>query len=242
MDYEDLLELVRNRRSIRRFKTDPIPDEYVDKIIEAACWAPSGLNLQPWEFFVVKKKELKDGIVQAIIDSNRAQHPGIELTREASQGDKRQPSPGGEPTDFRIAPAFILLFGDTRTKAGLPMLNETSPHGRESILNSSLANAFLYMHLAATTLGLASQWVSKVQVPLVHYQLKNLLGIPDDLEVYDMMAVGYPAEKPEPKLMRDREKMVHYDSCGKEDFRTDEEVNEFTRRTRVWTNATKRRG
>lgn len=242
MDYEGLLELVKNRRSVRRFRTDPIPDEYLEKIIESACWAPSGFNLQPWEFFVVKKQELKDSIVQAITDYSRAHYPGIELAREARQGDKWQPSPGGEPTDYRNAPAFIILFGDTRTKMGLPMLIRFSPHERESIYNSSLANAFLYMHLAATTLGLASQWVSDVQVPLVHYQLKNLLGIPDEMEVYDMMAVGYPAAKPRPKLMRDKEKMVHYDFCGKEDFRTDEEVNDFTRRTRVWTIATIRRG
>ena len=117
-----------------------------------------------------------------------------------------------------------------------------SPHERESIFNSSLANAFLYMHLAATTLGLASQWVSDVQVPLVHCWLKNLLEIPEELEVYDMMAVGYPASKPRPKLMRAREKMVHYDSCSKENFRTDEEVNDFIRRTRAWTIATIRRG
>jgi len=242
MDYEDLLELVKNRRSVRRFKSNPIPNEYVEKIIEAACWAPSGFNLQPWEFLVVNKQELKDGIVQAITDYSRAHYPGIELTREAWQGDKWQPLPGGEPADYRIAPTFIILFGDTRTKTGLPMLIRFSPNERESIFNSSLANAFLYMHLAATALGLASQWVSDVQVPLVHYQLKNLLGIPDELEVYDMMAVGYPDSKPRPKLMRDKEKMVHYDSCGKEDFRTDGEVNDFIRRTRTWTIATIRRG
>ena len=83
MDYEGLLELVKNRRSVRRFLTDPIPDEYVEKIIEAACWAPSGFNLQPWEFVVVKKQELKDSIVQAITNYSRAHYPGIELAREA---------------------------------------------------------------------------------------------------------------------------------------------------------------
>ena len=60
MDYESLLELLNTRRSIRRFKPEPIPDEYVDKIIEAARLAPSAFNAQPWEFVVVKKKELKD--------------------------------------------------------------------------------------------------------------------------------------------------------------------------------------
>ena len=110
----------------------------------------------------------------------------------------------------------------------------------QSVFNSSLASAFLYMHLAATTLGLASQWVTAVQEPLVHCLLKDLLGIPIEMEVYDMMAVGYPASKPKPKLMRAKEKMVHYDYCGTENFRTDEEVNDFVRRTRTWVMAAHR--
>ena len=46
MDYANLLELVKKRRSIRSFKPEPIPDEYVDKIIEVARWAPSAANSQ----------------------------------------------------------------------------------------------------------------------------------------------------------------------------------------------------
>ena len=42
MDYASFLDLVKNRRTIRRFKPDSIPDDYIDKIIEAARWAPSG--------------------------------------------------------------------------------------------------------------------------------------------------------------------------------------------------------
>ena len=62
MDYDSLLELVKKRRSIRRFKPDPIPDEYVDKIIKVARWAPSGFNMQPLEFVVFKKPDLKNKI------------------------------------------------------------------------------------------------------------------------------------------------------------------------------------
>lgn len=231
MDYDSLLELVKKRRSIRRFKPDPIPDEYVDKIIEAARWAPSGFNSQPWDFIVVKKQELKDSIVQ-FISEYWAQIPRMESTRAPWQ-KVWQPQPK-EPMDYSNAPVFIILFGDTRTKVGLPIGVRFDPYRSQLIYSASLANTFLYMHLAATTLGLASQWVSGVQVPLVHCLLKDLLGIPEELEVYDMMAVGYPASKPRPKLMRAKEKMVHYDYCGKEDFRTDEEVNDFVRRTRTW--------
>jgi len=236
MNYESFLELVKKRRSIRRFKPDPIPDEYVDKLIEAARWAPSGFNLQPWEFVVVKKQELKDSIVQ-LSKEHRAQAARMELTREPWQKSASWYSKFKE-MDYSSAPVSIILFGDTRTQLGLPMFIRFDYSMRQSIFISSLAHAFLYMHLAATTLGLATQWVSSVGLPSTHCLIKDLLGIPRELEIYDMMAVGYPAVKSRPKLMRAREKMVHYDYCGKEDFRTDEEVNDFIRRTRTWVVAT----
>ena len=59
MEYASLLSLVQQRRSIHRFKPDPIPDEYIEKILEVARWAPSGLNMQPWEFIVVKSRSSK---------------------------------------------------------------------------------------------------------------------------------------------------------------------------------------
>lgn len=240
MNYEGLLELVKSRRSIRRFKPDPIPDEYVDKIIEVARWAPSGFNSQPWEFIVVKKQELKDKIVQ-LASEYSAQSVRMEASREPWLGPTRSPQIGGA-MGYSNAPVFIIMFGDTRTQVGLPMPVRFDYRRCQTIYISSLASAFLYMHLAATALGLASQWVSCVQVPLAHCSIKDMLGIPMEMEVYDMMAVGYPAVKPRPKLMRAKEEIVHYDYCGEEDFRTDDEVNDFARRTRTWVIGTHRRG
>ena len=60
MDYDSLLELVKNRRSIRKFKTDPVSDEHIDKILEVARQAPSGLNSQPWEFIVITDPAMLD--------------------------------------------------------------------------------------------------------------------------------------------------------------------------------------
>ncbi len=68
MDYENLLSIVKERRSCRRFKPDSIPDDYVKKIIDMARWAPSGANSQPWEFLVVKKKDLRQKISQFVKD------------------------------------------------------------------------------------------------------------------------------------------------------------------------------
>ena len=83
MKYEDLIELFESRRSIRKFKSDPVPDEYVDKIIEAARLAPAGFNSQPWEFVVIKDKMLKDKIVQVIDDYKISQFDTMETFRES---------------------------------------------------------------------------------------------------------------------------------------------------------------
>ena len=67
MKYENFLELLKYRRSIRKFRPDPIPDEYVTRILDAAHYAMSGANSQPWEFIVVKHPEVKEGIYQAYL-------------------------------------------------------------------------------------------------------------------------------------------------------------------------------
>ncbi|MFC1917373.1 nitroreductase family protein [Chloroflexota bacterium] len=233
MDYNDFLSLVKKRRSIRRFKPDPVSDDLVDKILEAAIWAPSGFNLQPWEFVVVKDKKLKDDIVK-IIRADISYHDGMEVAREEWQGKTLPPryQKEKEYDDFSRAPVFILLFGDIRSNAGLPMRRRYSHDGTEQAYTSGLASAFLHMSLAATTLGLANQWVSAVGSPYPHCMIKELLGIPVALEIYDMMALGYPAYAPGPKPMREKQEMVHYDYCGVEAFRTDEQVREFIRKIR----------
>lgn len=55
----DTFELIKTRRSIRKFTDKPVSDEVIDMIIEAGTWAPSGLNNQPWKFAVIKDRDLK---------------------------------------------------------------------------------------------------------------------------------------------------------------------------------------
>jgi len=218
MDYDSLLELVKKRRSIRKFKPEPIPDEYVDKITEVARWSPSGANSQPWEFIVIKKQELRHRIIELIKEYNNLMHK-MELAREP---ELRFIS---APAGWVRAPVFILLCGDTRTKEAYP-LNVTLQRGSETFL-SSLASAFLYMTLAVTTLGLGGQWVSAIGTPYVQSLTKDLLRIPKELEIYDMLAIGYPDTEPRPRLVRAKEEMVHYDRYDKTKYRTEQQIKEF---------------
>lgn len=222
MDYQSLLELVKRRRSIRRFKPEPIPDEYVDKIIEAARWAPSGANSQPWEFIVIRKEETKQKIVQ-LIKEHQALTSKMEFTREPALRTLGQLKV--ERFGYEDAPVFIILCGDTRTKEAYP-LNTTLQRG-QSVFDSSLASAFLYMQLAVTTLGLGGQWVSAIRNVFVQCLVKDLLGIPNELEIYDMLAVGYPATEPKPRLVRAKEEMVHHEYYDRVKFRSDKQIKDF---------------
>ena len=223
MEYEGLLQLVKTRRSIRNFKTEPVPDEYVEKIIEVARWAPSGANSQPWEFIVVKDKVIKDRIVD-IVNEHSEYSRKVELTREEDMRFPSASNPVHEP-GYKNAPVFIILCGDPRTIEAYPLL--TMLTRGDSHFASSLSSAFLYMTLAATTLGLGSQWVSATGHPFVKSLLKDLLGIPQKLEIYDLLAVGYPGYQPKKRFVRERVEIVHEGRYDKAKYRSDEEIRKF---------------
>jgi len=54
----DIIGIIRARRSVRKFKSDAVPEELIERILDAGRWAPSGLNNQPWRFAIVRDREL----------------------------------------------------------------------------------------------------------------------------------------------------------------------------------------
>jgi nitroreductase len=104
--YDCLLDIVKKRRSTRQFKSDPVPDEYITKIIEVARWAPSGFHTQPWEFVIIKDPVIKNKIVAAL-----EQH-GPAIKDPAKKSLQRK--------SYKDAPVFIFAFCDWRAKVGLP--------------------------------------------------------------------------------------------------------------------------
>jgi nicotinate-nucleotide--dimethylbenzimidazole phosphoribosyltransferase len=225
MDYDSFLELARRRRSHWEFRPDPVPGEYIEKVVDAARYAPSGFNSQPWEFVVVQEQELRDSIVRIV----------------ARHMPRRSPRPGGpplsrpgpmrkDPMGFRSAPVFILLCGDPRVRRYGPpgMLHDDKRW--QFTFTSTLAIAYQYMHLAAASLGLGSRWVSAVSSAAVEAEIKELLGIPEPLVVYDLMALGFSDFQPPSKKLRTLSQVLHFGRCSQQDFRTDEEVEAYFRR------------
>jgi nitroreductase len=234
MDYSSLLSLAKKRRSIRRFKKDHVPKESIEKILEVARWAPSGFNLQPWEFIVIEKESLRKNIVKITTEFWR-QSAEMERARPENKGRSwKLKGMNNEKGDYTDAPVYIIVCGDPRTKAGLPMGVQCDQHRQETIYTSGLANTFLYMTLAATTLGLASQWYSAVQTPYASCMIKDLLNIPMEFDIYDMLVLGYPAISPPEKFLRDTDKMIHWNGCRNRDLRSDDETRAFVLKARNW--------
>lgn len=219
---DELIELFKTRRSIRAFKPDPVPDEYINKIIEAARWAPSGANAQPWEFIVIKNKEIKDEIVK-LFSRVREFNCAFEETRIPELRLPMLTRPLPEP-GFPKAPVFIICCGDPRTNLAHPIWID-----HEETMISGLATAFIYMHLAAKVLGLASQWVSAVSSPVIDYSIRKLLGIPEGIIIYDMMVLGYPGYEIGPRSPRNLEEFTHHEKYDMKKYRSDDEIIKFVK-------------
>ena len=224
MEYEGLLELFMKRRSTHGYKPDSIPDEMIDKIIEAARWAPSGANSQPWEFILVKDKDQREQIVNFFKEQADISYR-VEQTRPSERQFPRYRKPHKGTPGFAVAPVYIVACGDPRTKEAYPL--KAKQDRGDSNFYSSLASAFLYMVLAATAMGLGSQWVTSSSQDLMQGRLKQLLDIPYELEIYDMMVIGYPIAQPKPRNVRSKEEIVHYDKFDKSRLRTEQQIHDY---------------
>ena len=114
MQIDAFLELARKRRSIRKFKPDPVPDDYVQKILEAARWAMSGANGQPWEFVVVKDPATKRKIGEAFQHYHNNQIVA-EMTRLPEYRHGTATDMDRAATPWQEAPVIIAVLGDMRT-------------------------------------------------------------------------------------------------------------------------------
>lgn len=206
---ETLLEVMRRRRNIRKFKPDPVPDEYLRTVIEAARLASSGANTQPWEFIVIRDPERKKRVAQIFFE---AAEKGVEV-------DPRFPrSPGTlMVTKFIEAPVLLAVCADPRFKAAFPGYGF-----RDSILEISMGAAMEHIHLAATALGLASCWGTINQFS--EGPIGEFLGVQPPLVVKEVFSLGFPVAAPSGQRRRELSSVLHYEQLDASGIRSDEEI------------------
>src|SRR5262245_50729517 len=231
-EYEQFRELFTRRMSIRDLRPDPVPDVYVDRILEAGRWAMSGANSQPWEFIVVRDDAVKRELVEAYVDVNNdfifwmeqmrlaeLRHPAFQVEGDAAEQWERVRT---RHTAWGKAPVLIVILGDGRRQWGT-VLGAMTFGRHQSHLTDALSNAATLMHLAATSLGLGSQHVTiHVQEPF-----KRVLGVPDLLMIHHILPIGFSAIDRRPTVRRPLGEIVHYDRYDQGKYMSNRQVLGF---------------
>ncbi len=194
-------EVVKNRRSIRKFESRPLKDEDLEQIIEAARLAPSGTNRQPWRFVLLKNKEDKGKIAGSIIQPFVLEAPVVIvccLDKKAytkSMVERRMDELVQNNVISEEAAGYINQFK-------LPEKSEEVKIPSDAYID--LGIAVEHMALMAEALGLGSCWVRLINPGQIHEQL----NLPDDLKVAAVLPVGYPAQTPPPRPRLDRGEII----------------------------------
>jgi len=223
LSYEGLRSLVAGRRSVRRFRPDPVSRDTVERILDVARLAPSAGNSQPWEFVVVTDAAMRSQVARAAASL-------------FSAGRKRDPefnwSVSVQPF-LSQAPVLIVVLGDRRVMAAYPSILRGN-----ILMRQSLSNCVLTLQLAAASLGLATAW-GTLQRGSPEAEIRELLHIPDVFTIDHIVPVGY-ADEPEcaraaalapararAANRRALEDIVHWDRYQTEKARSDEAVERF---------------
>ena len=184
----DLHTFLRTRRSIRRFKSDPIPDSVIEDILTTATFAPSAHHRQPWRFCVVKDLSVKNELANAMAEKFQQ-----ELKNDNRSSDEISKRVSRSKDRILSAPVVILLSVDMSDMDTYP--DRRRKKAEYIMATQSAANAGMQLLLAAHAEGLGSVWVCS---PLFAQEaVQTVLNLPKTWEPQAMYFLGYPAETPQ---------------------------------------------
>ncbi len=191
---EDLQTFLRTRRSVRRFKPDPVPDSVIESILHTATFAPSAHNLQPWRFAVINNSSVKTRLGEVLTSKMQAD-------MQAEGADKSSIEKRVTTSQRRIneAPVVVILCRDkTDVRADTP---------EEAVMGiQSTALAGMQLLLAAHAEGLGGNWICW---PLYAQEAtRTTLELPETWEPQAMYFFGYPAEIPQVKERKSIKEIV----------------------------------
>lgn len=184
----DLRELLRWRRDVRRFRSDPVPDALVEELLDLACLAPSVGNAQPWRLVSVDDPANRAAIVANFNAANERALAGY-------QGERARLYAGLKLAGLKEAPRHLAVFCDEGTEQGLGLGRQTMPE----TLRYSAVLAVHTLWLAARTRGIGVGWVSILDPEAAARQLR----VPESWILVAYLCLGWPIEEhDEPELQR----------------------------------------
>ncbi len=198
MTPETLLNLMNRRRSVRRFKADPVPEDLLHNLIEAAGTAPSASNKQPWRFIIIQDHQTIQTASKTVEkECNRLENKLAPTFRENFK------TYAGNFTLFANAP--ILVVPIFRPIPGLSQLlepNSTSKEETQHLQSLEHQSALMSTSMAIQNLLLAAEanhlGACCLTGPLVaEKHLRDCFHIPQGWQTAALIALGFPDEQPE---------------------------------------------
>jgi nitroreductase len=229
MDLDQFHQLAHDRRAVRTFKADPLPEGMLDRLLDAARWAPSGYNLQPTHFLAVTDPALKAPLRTACMDQKQIeQAPATVLflgdrrvatnnfqmmLEHEQQAGSLHPKYKASlekfvPLAFHTGPVGFGWFWKATLppvrRLGAPTPELPAIHRRYWLAKQVSLSAMVFM-LAATAAGLGT-------CPMEGFdegRVKRLLKIPSHMIVVMVVPVGYSADGPQARTRLPLSKLIH---------------------------------
>ncbi len=173
----DLYQAIKGRRSVRKFKSKPVPKDLIEKIFEVALWAPSGMNRQNWKFFVLAG-ERKEELVS--ISSTSFQYLEPQLQQLYAE----------KPKIIESTRRFFKRLGE----APIVVCAYFEPANSEDVTSfQNVAAAIQNLLLVAHAEGLGTCWMTGPVT--VANEISRFLGV-QDMTLVAITPMGYPDETP----------------------------------------------
>lgn len=189
----ELTHAIKSRRSIRKYKDESIPKEFIEKIIEAGTLAPSGKNKQPWKFYVIQGEKRREMVDEMQKGMKRLEDMGI---KTGSARHSREV--------MADAPVTIFIFNPTSKH---PLLKRDTLEVYSDVVDiQSIGAAIQNMLLTAVDLGLGSLWICDVFFG--YEEICDWLG--EKGQMIAAVSLGYPDQSPAPRPRKSVSEVTEY--------------------------------
>ena len=219
--YAPLIDVIRRRRSVRRFEPGhSVGRDTLLRIAEAARWAPTGANSQCFDVVIVDDAAMREKVLAVFLaQSNRLI-------------DHSKGFPAVKKTYMANTVAIMIVLADARWTAAFP--KATSPEwqreyaeNNERILLASIGAVIQNVQLAVTAVGLTSAWLSGSGEDTTNRALAELLGYPDCMRAIGTIPIGFPEKDLASRYRRPVAQLVHWNGYEPDKFRPDAMVEHY---------------
>jgi len=210
MDPEQLLDIIRKRRSVRVYKPGRVTDAQLASILEAGRWAPSGANTQPWEFVITR-------------DPKKMKRAREIFYREWQERKREDPVNYKGLTKYYVGDASVLLLVCADPRTMQVYLTTRRPADREKLFQASVASAVEHMMLVAASMGLGTVWVSVREE--IEPELRSLFQVPQPIRLLWVVPIGRARFWPRAKPRRNISAFAHMEVYDVKKLRSDADIH-----------------